>query len=110
MMMRGAFSAQDLGVFAPYVETCFAAMWEQGLKMADPAVVAKTLTAADLPAQRLLELTQDQSVKDRLIASTNTAVERGVFGSPTFFVGDEMFFGKDRLRDVEEEVARVAAA
>jgi 2-hydroxychromene-2-carboxylate isomerase len=108
-MMRGAFAAQDLGVFEPYVETCFAAMWEDGKKMDDPAVIAETLGAAGLPAQRLLELTQDQSVKDRLMASTTAAVERGVFGSPTFFVGEEMFFGKDRLRDVEEEITRQAA-
>jgi 2-hydroxychromene-2-carboxylate isomerase len=106
MMMRGTYAAQDLGVFEPYVEACFAAMWEEGLKMDDPAVVAQALTAAGLPAQKLLELTQDQGVKDRLIAATNAAVERGVFGIPTFFVGTEMFFGKDRLRDVEEEIAR----
>jgi 2-hydroxychromene-2-carboxylate isomerase len=104
LMMRGTFAAQDLGVFEPYVEACFVAMWEDARKMDDPAEVAETLAAAGLPAQRLLELTQDQSVKDRLMASTNAAVERGVFGSPTFFVGDEMFFGKDRLRDVEEEI------
>jgi 2-hydroxychromene-2-carboxylate isomerase len=109
MMMRGAFAAQDLGLFAPYVETCFTAMWEDGLKMDDPAVAAETLAAAGLPAPRLLELTQDQSVKDRLIASTIAAVDRGVFGSPTFFVGEEMFFGKDRLRDVEEEIAKQAS-
>jgi 2-hydroxychromene-2-carboxylate isomerase len=108
-MMRGAFAAQDLGFYEPYVEACFAAMWEDGKKMDDPAVIAETLGAAGLPGQRLLELTQDQSVKDRLMASTTAAVERGVFGSPTFFVGDEMFFGKDRLRDVEEEITRQAA-
>jgi 2-hydroxychromene-2-carboxylate isomerase len=103
-MMRGAFAAQDLGVFEPYVEACFAAMWEDGKKMDDPTVIAQTLGAAGLPAQRLLEMTQDQAVKDRLMAATSSAVERGVFGSPTFFVGEEMFFGKDRLRDVEEEI------
>ena len=106
MIMRGAVAAQDLGVFEPYVEACFVAMWEDGRKMDDPAVVAESLAAAALPAERLLELTQDPSVKDRLIAFTNAAVDRGVFGIPTFFVGEEMFFGKDRLQDVEEEIAR----
>jgi 2-hydroxychromene-2-carboxylate isomerase len=55
----------------------------------------------------LIELTGDQAVKDRLIANTTSAVERGVFGSPTFFVGEEMFFGKDRLEQVEEAILAV---
>jgi len=104
-IMRGAVAAQSLEIFAPYVEAVFAAMWEDGRKMDDGAVIAEVLTTARLPADRLLALTQDQSVKDRLIASTNAAVERGVFGAPSFFVGEEMFFGKDRLREVEEAIA-----
>ena len=100
-IMRGAVAARRLGVFEAYVEAVFVAMWEQGAKMDDAAVVAETLTAAGLPAEALMTLTQDPSVKDQLVANTNTAVERGVFGSPTFFVGDEMWFGKDRLGDVE---------
>jgi 2-hydroxychromene-2-carboxylate isomerase len=101
-IMRGAEAARDLGVFVPYVEAVYQAMWEDGRKMDDPAVIAETLAAAGLPAERLMPLTQDQAVKDRLMASTARAVERGVFGSPTFFVGGELYFGKDRLRDVEE--------
>jgi 2-hydroxychromene-2-carboxylate isomerase len=101
-IMRGAEAARDLGVFAPYVEAVFAAMWEDGRKMDDPAVIAETLAAAGLPAERLIALTQDQAVKDRLMAATTRAVERGVFGSPSFFVGNDLYFGKDRLRDVEE--------
>ncbi len=104
-IMRGAIAAADLDVFAPYVETVFAAMWEDGRKMDDPAVIAQTLAAAGLPAERLLALTAEPAVKERLIANTNAAVARGVFGSPSFFVGDELFFGKDRLRDVEEAIA-----
>lgn len=103
-IMRGAVAAETLGVFARYVEAVFAAMWEDGRKMDDPAVISETLAAADLPASRLIELTADQTVKDRLIANTTSAVERGVFGSPTFFVGQEMFFGKDRLEQVEEAI------
>ena len=75
-------------------------------KMDDPAVILETLAAADLPASRLIELTADQAVKNRLIANTTSAVERGVFGSPTFFVGQEMFFGKDRLEQVEEAIVK----
>lgn len=108
LMMRGVFAAEDLGVFDAYVEACFSAMWEDGRKMDDPTVVAETFSGAGLPAQALLEKTQDAGVKARLIAATEAAVERGVFGIPTFFVGEEMFFGKDRLRDVEEEIARAA--
>jgi len=104
-IMRGAVAAQRLEVFVPYVEAVFAAMWEDGRKMDDLGVIAEVLAATRLPADRLLALTQDQSVKDQLIANTNAAVERGVFGAPSFFVGEEMFFGKDRLRDVEEAIA-----
>ena len=101
-IMRGAEAARDLGVFEPYVETVYQAMWENGRKMDDPAVIAEVLTAAALPAEKLMTLTQDQAVKGRLMASTTRAVERGVFGSPSFFVGDELYFGKDRLGEVEE--------
>lgn len=104
-IMRGAEAARDLKVFGAYVEAVYQAMWEDGRKMDDPDVIAETLTAAGLPAERLIALTQDQAVKDRLMASTTRAVERGVFGSPSFFVGDELFFGKDRLHDVEEALA-----
>jgi 2-hydroxychromene-2-carboxylate isomerase len=70
--------------------------------MDDPAVVSKTLAEAGLPAEALMSLAQDQAVKDRLMANTTAAVAGGVFGSPSFFVGDELYFGKDRLREVEE--------
>ena len=103
-IMRGAVAAEKLGVFGPYVEAVFAALWEAGRKMDDPAVIGDVLEAADLPTAKLLALTQDQAVKDRLIANTRAAVERGVFGSPSFFVGDQLFFGKDRLADVEAAI------
>ena len=107
-IMRGAVAAQTLGVFEAYVEAMFVAMWERGLKMDDPAIVTQVLSDAGLPAAELLALTQDASVKETLVANTAAAVEQGVFGSPTFFVGDEMYFGKDRLRDVEEAIAAAA--
>jgi 2-hydroxychromene-2-carboxylate isomerase len=108
LIMRGAIAAQRLGLFEAYVETVYRAMWAQGLKMDDPAVVKTTLEAARLPADEILALTQDPDVKAELIKNTEGAVARGVFGSPSFLVGDELFFGKDRLREVEEEIAAQA--
>jgi 2-hydroxychromene-2-carboxylate isomerase len=100
-IMRGAVAARALDVFDPYVEAVFAAMWEDGRKMDDPAVIAEVLTAAGLPAERLMALTQDQAVKDELVANTARAVQQGVFGSPSFRVGEDLYFGKDRLEEVE---------
>ncbi len=108
LMMRGAIVAEEAGILAPYAEACFHGMWEQEKKMDDPAIVASALDAAGLDGRAILERTQDQKIKDRLIANTQSAVDRGVFGSPTFFVGKEMFFGKDRLAQVQEEIGRQA--
>ena len=105
LIMRGAIAAQRLGLFEPYVEAVYGAMWAQGLKMDDPAVVKTALEGAGLPADQLLALTQDPEVKAKLIENTEAAVAHGVFGSPSFLVGEELFFGKDRLRDVEDEIA-----
>ena len=109
-IMRGAVAAQRLGCFAPYVDTVYACMWERGCNMADAAVIAAELSAAGLDAQALLATSQQPEVKQQLLANTEAAHGRGAFGSPTFFVGEQMFFGKDRLRDVEEEIAAQAAA
>jgi 2-hydroxychromene-2-carboxylate isomerase len=108
LMMRGAVVAEDEGKLAPFVEACFRAMWEGGEKMDDPAVAGAVLDAAGLDGRAILERTSQQAIKDRLIANTEDAVARGVFGMPTFFVGKEMFFGKDRLGRVEEEIMRAA--
>jgi len=109
LIMRGAIAARKLGLFERYVDAVYRAMWVEGLKMDDPAVVKSALAAAGLPADELLALTQDPEVKAELIKNTEAAVAHGVFGSPSFLVGDELYFGKDRLRDVEEEVAAQAA-
>lgn len=103
-IMRGAVAAQKLGCFDPYVDAMYAAMWEQGLNMDDPALIVQTLNAAGLDGARLLEATQDPDVKERLVKNTESAHARGAFGSPTFFVDDEIWFGKDRLREVEEAI------
>jgi 2-hydroxychromene-2-carboxylate isomerase len=105
-IMRGAVAARHEGVFDQYVNAVFGAMWEQGLKMDDADVIRQALTAAGLDAERLLARSQDAQVKAELLANTEAAFQHGAFGSPSFLVGDELFFGKDRLRDVEEEIMR----
>jgi 2-hydroxychromene-2-carboxylate isomerase len=109
-IMRGAVAAQQLGVFEAYVEAVYRAMWVDGLKMDDPAVIRQAFGDAGLPADRLIELMGDPGVKAKLIENTEAAVAHGVFGSPSFVVEGELFFGKDRLRDVEEAIAAGAAA
>lgn len=108
MLMRGAVAAEIDGVLAPYVEAGFTAMWEEGLRMDDPAVWRETFAAAGLDADRLLARTKDDDVKSKLLAATEAAAARGAFGIPSFFVGDDLYFGKDRLRDVEEALAGAA--
>ena len=102
-IMRGAIAARNLGIFERYVDEVFAHMWADPKKLDDPAVLKAALIESSLPADRLFEAAQSQPVKDALMANTQRAVDRGTFGSPTFFVGDEIYFGKDRLRDVEED-------
>ncbi len=104
-LMRGAVAAQLEGVFDRYVEAAFHHMWVEPKKMDDPEIAAAALAASGLDATRLLARSQDADVKTKLIENTQSAVERGAFGSPTFFVGKEMFFGKEQLREVEELVA-----
>src|SRR6202521_5341190 len=107
LIMRGAVAAQLEGVFDRYVDEVFRHMWAEPKKMDDPEVVRTALEASGFDAARLLARAQEPEVKDRLLKNTESSVARGTFGSPTFFVGNEMFFGKDRLRDVEEEIVRV---
>jgi 2-hydroxychromene-2-carboxylate isomerase len=103
-IMRGAVAAEVAGVFAAYVDAVFTDMWEEGQKMDDPAVIRARLDGAGLPADELIRLSQSDEVKARLIQNTEASVARGTFGSPTFYVGGEIFFGKDRLREVEEQI------
>ena len=103
--MRAAVAAQLEGVFEKYVEAVFHHMWVEPKKMDDPEVAAKALTASGLDAAKLLARSQEPEVKAKLIENTQNAVERGAFGSPTFFVGKEMFFGKEQLREVEEMIS-----
>ncbi len=109
LIMRGAVAAQFAGVFARYVAEVFKGVWAEQKKMDDPEVVRDVLKQSGFDADSLLARTQDAEVKDRLLKNTQESVARGTFGSPTFFVGSEIFFGKDRLRDVEEEIVRAKA-
>jgi 2-hydroxychromene-2-carboxylate isomerase len=104
-LMRAAIAAQFEGVFEKYVAAAFQHMWEEPKKMDDPEVALKALTASGLDAAKLFARAGDADVKAKLIENTQSAVERGAFGSPTFFVGKEMFFGKEQLREVEEMIS-----
>ena len=101
-LMRGAVAAKRLDVFDRYVDEVFRHMWAEPRNLGDAQVLAQALAESELPVAELLELANTTDVKNELLANTQSSVDRGNFGSPTFFVGDEMFFGKDRLRDVEE--------
>ncbi len=104
-LMRAAVAAQLEGVFEKYIDAAFHHMWVEPKKMDDPEVAMKALTASGLDAAKLFARAQEPAVKAKLIENTQAAVERGAFGSPTFFVGKEMFFGKEQLREVEELVS-----
>lgn len=110
LIMRGLMAARRMGVGDRYLETVVSAMWEQGLKMDDAAIVRDVLEKAGLDADAILAATQDPEVKAELMANTEAAAARGAFGVPTFFVGEEMFFGKDRLDQVEEAARESVAA
>ncbi|MGH8738261.1 MAG: 2-hydroxychromene-2-carboxylate isomerase [Burkholderiales bacterium] len=109
-IMRGAVAARELGVFERYVDEVYRHMWAQPKKLDDPAVLHAALIESGLPADRLFELVQTPEVKQELMGQTQRAVERGAFGAPTFFVDGEIYFGKDRLRDVEDAIVAKAAA
>ncbi|MEZ6022384.1 MAG: 2-hydroxychromene-2-carboxylate isomerase [Hyphomonadaceae bacterium] len=105
LLMRGAVAAEMDGMLGPYVEAGFHFMWEEPKKMDDPAVWAEAIASAGLDAERLLARTKDDDVKAKLAANTDAAAKRGAFGIPSFFVGDEIYFGKNTLRDVEDAIS-----
>jgi 2-hydroxychromene-2-carboxylate isomerase len=100
-VMRGAIAAERMGVFMPYVEAMMTATWEEGINIGDSDAVKARLDAVGLDGAGLIAMTDTPEVKAGLIANTEAAVARGAFGIPTFFVGDAMFFGKERLAQVE---------
>lgn len=109
-LMRGAVAARHEGCFERYVEAMFRAMWVEPKKLDEPEIIRDALAASGLDASRLLERAQSAEVKQELARNTEASVARGTFGSPTFFVGDEIFFGKDQLRNVEAAALRRGAA
>ena len=110
-LMRGAVAAQFEGIFEPYFRAAYYHMWVEPKKMDDPQVFREAFLSSGLDIDGLIARSQRDDVKKRLIENTGDAVARGTFGSPTFFVGNQIFFGKDSLRNVEEEiVAQLSAA
>ena len=103
-LMRGLIAAELENCKVPYIKAVLTAMWEDGKNMNDPAIFAAVLTDAGLDADLLLAKSQSPDVKQKLIDNTVGAVARGVFGLPAFFVGDEMYFGKDRLGQIEAAI------
>ena len=109
-LMRGAIAAEAEGLFWPYFRAVYHHMWEEPKKMDDPDTMLQALVSSGIDGDLIVAKSQEQAVKNRLLDLTKDAVDRGAFGSPTFFVNDEMFFGKDQLRDVEEEILAQQAA
>ena len=105
-IMRGAVYARRAGIFERYVDAVYRHMWAEARKMDDPETITAALQEYGLPALDIMAGIQEPEVKAELIANTEGSVARGVFGSPSFFVGEELYFGKDRLREVEEEIVR----
>jgi 2-hydroxychromene-2-carboxylate isomerase len=105
-LMRGAVAAEADGILSAYVDAVFAHMWAEPKKLDDPEIFRGALAEAGFDADRLFARTQEQAVKDRLLTNTQASVERGTFGSPTFFVDSDIYFGKDRLGEVEEEIMK----
>jgi len=106
LVMRGA---AGLELDAPdqlsaYFDTALKAMWEDEQNFNDPEVVKAVFAKAGFDAEAIFTRVQEPEVKQRLMQNTAQAVERGVFGIPTFFVGNEMFFGKERLAQVEDQI------
>lgn len=104
VLMRGAVAMQKAGRLAPYADAIFHAMWVEPQNLNDPQIVGAVLAKAGFEPKQMLAAIEDQSVKDELRKNTEEVVSRGAFGSPTFFVGDRMFFGQDRLDFVEDEL------
>ena len=104
LIMRGAIAAERMGCFPRYVDEVYRHMWSEPKKMDDPEVVRGALASSDLPAEELIAATQDPEIKAKLIANTEASVARGNFGSPSFFLGEEIYFGKDSLRELEDAI------
>jgi len=105
-IIRGAVGAQQDGYLDKYIDEVLKHMWEEPKKMDDPEVIKEAFTESGFDADRLMNQMQDPEIKAQLIENTENAVKRGTFGIPTFFVGDDIYFGKDTLWQVEEALAK----
>jgi 2-hydroxychromene-2-carboxylate isomerase len=105
-VMRGAIFAQTQDYYERYIHEVYQHMWCEPKKMDEPEVIRTVFEDSGLPAAAIIEAMQDPTVKQTLIDNTNRSVEMGAFGSPTFFVENEIFFGKDKLIDVEDEIIK----
>jgi 2-hydroxychromene-2-carboxylate isomerase len=101
-IMRLAIAAQQLGSGQQYIEAMYCAMWEQARNMDDADEISAVLREAGLDGPALLSKAQEPEIKSRLLENTQSAFEKGAFGSPSFLVDDDLYFGKDRLKEVEE--------
>ena len=105
-LMRGAVSLLGEDNYSHYVDQIFAHMRAEPKKMDDEAVFRKALTSSGIPADKILENIMQPEIKSRLLQLTSQSVEKGTFGSPTFFLDEEIFFGKDKLIDLEDAIDR----
>ena len=103
-IQRGALAALDLGIFDEYLEIILEAMWEKNLNLADIDIFQSTLSENNIDTGSIMEIITSQDCKDKLIANTTDAVNRGAFGVPTFFFENQIFFGKDHLHQLEEYI------
>ena len=103
-VQRGALAAQELGIFEEYLEAMLRAMWEEDKNLGDLEVLQNVLVDNNLDVEAIIKIVTSQECKDKLIANTSDAVNRGAFGVPTFFIDDQIFFGKDHLYQLEEYI------
>ena len=103
-IQRGALAARELGIFDKYLEIILEAMWEKNLNLADIDIFQSTLSENNIDTGSIMEIITSQDCKDKLIANTTDAVNRGSFGVPTFFFENQIFFGKDHLHQLEEYI------
>lgn len=105
-IMRGAMYAQQAGIMSEYVDAVYHHMWQGAKKLDDLDVLRACLDESALPADLILDATTDPAVKAQLVAHTKASVDKGTFGSPTFYLDGEIFFGKECLREIEYELMK----
>jgi len=105
LAMRAAIAAQNAGVHEAYYPVVFKAIWEDDKNISQPEILAKVLNEAGLDGAALVTATQNPDIKQALMDATQACVDRGAFGLPTFFLGDNIYFGKDRVWQIERTVS-----